>query len=99
MRDAGAEAIELNDRVRVVAQTAFRDVPGGVHVDGTVLRPPYVVEVIGDPHTLREAMVFPGGVQDEVEQLQGTATVARRAAVRITSLHRYASPQYARPAS
>ncbi len=72
----------------MVAQTAFRDVPGGVHVDGTVLQPPYVVEVIGDPHTLREAMVFPGGVQDEVEQLQRTATVARRAAVRITSLHR-----------
>ena len=30
LRDAGAEAIELNDKVRVVAQTSLKDTGGGV---------------------------------------------------------------------
>ena len=30
---AGAEAIEINDRVRVIAQTSFEDDDGGIRVD------------------------------------------------------------------
>ena len=52
MRDAFAEAMQFNGQVRVVAQTSFEDGPGGIYVDGTLLEPPYVLDVIGDPHTL-----------------------------------------------
>ena len=34
LRNAGVEAIEINDRVRVIAQTSFEDDPDGVRVDG-----------------------------------------------------------------
>lgn len=98
LRDAGAEAIEINDSVRVVAQTSFVDAAVGVQIDGTPIQPPYRIEAIGDPHTLSEAVSFPGGLQDEVEELQGSAQVERVAAVEITSLHAHETPDYARPA-
>jgi len=34
LRDAGAEAMEFNDSIRVVAQTAFEEGPDGLEVDG-----------------------------------------------------------------
>jgi uncharacterized protein YlxW (UPF0749 family) len=97
LRDAGAEAIEINDSVRIVAQSAFVDVPGGVEVDDTLIRPPYVVEVIGDAHTLREAMLFPGGLQDEVEQLQGTVRISQSRDLEIASLYSHPAPRFASP--
>jgi uncharacterized protein YlxW (UPF0749 family) len=97
LRDAGAEAIEINNSVRVVAQSAFVDVPGGVEVDGAPIRPPYTIEVIGDAHTLREAMLFPGGLQDEVEQLQGTVRISDSRNLDITSLYSHPAPRFASP--
>lgn len=98
LRDAGAEAIEINDTVRVVAQSAFVDVEGGVEVDGTLIRPPFVIEVIGDPQTLRQAMLFPGGLQDEVERLQGTVSITTTQDVDISSLYSHPAPDFASPA-
>jgi uncharacterized protein YlxW (UPF0749 family) len=97
LRDAGAEAIEINDAVRVVAQSAFVDVPGGVEVDRTLIRPPYDVEVVGDTHTLREAILFPGGLQDEVEQLQGTVRITESRDLEIASLYSHPAPRFASP--
>ena len=51
LRDAGAEAIELNDKVRVVAQTSLKDTAEGVLVDGTLLTSPFVIEAIGNAPT------------------------------------------------
>ena len=59
--DAGVEAIEINDRVRVIAQTSFEDDPAGVRVDGVVLKAPYVIDAIGSPSTLSGALSFDGG--------------------------------------
>ncbi len=47
----------------------------GLVVDGVTLRPPYVIDAIGDPDTLATAMTFSGGLVDEVEQVGGTARV------------------------
>jgi uncharacterized protein YlxW (UPF0749 family) len=99
MRDAGAEAIEINNSARIVAQSAIVDAEGGVQVDGTLLRPPYVIEAIGDTHTLREAMLFPGGLQDEVEQLQGTVRLSSSANLHISSLYSRPAPRFASPAT
>ena len=66
MRTAFAEAMQFNGQVRVVAQTSFEDGPGGIYVDGTLLEPPYVLDVIGDPHTLHGGLTFPEGPIDQL---------------------------------
>jgi len=99
LRDAGAEAIELNNRVRVVAQTSLKDVDGGVMVDGTVLRAPYVIEAIGSPHDLATALDFKGGFIDEVQRadVDGTVQVQESDKVEISTVLEPAAPQYAQP--
>lgn len=97
LRDAGAEAIEINDRVRVVASTAFTDVDGQITVGGTRLSPPYVLDAIGSSHTLSEAVVFRGGLAEEVESLGGSAQVRSQDVVAVTSLHAVKKPKYAQP--
>ncbi len=97
LRDAGAEAIEVNDTVRVVASTAFVDSTAGLTADGTRLSAPYVVDVIGSPHTLSQAVVFPGGLSDEVDQLGGTVTVKESAVVDVSALHTIRPPEYSQP--
>lgn len=98
MRNAGAEAIEINNEVRVVASTSFVDTAEGVSVDGTVLSPPYVFEIIGPPTTLEEAMTFRGGLTDEIQELGGEVSIRTSDSIRIESLHSPEPPQYAQPA-
>jgi uncharacterized protein YlxW (UPF0749 family) len=98
MRNAGAEAIEINNTVRVVAETPVVDSDEGITVGGVRLEPPYVFEVIGPPDTLETAMTFPGGLVDEVEELRGAVDIRQSDDIQITSLHEPQPPQYARPA-
>lgn len=113
MRDAGAEAVQLEGGVdaatnspatgqvvRVVAETAFVDAAdaGGIEVDGTLLRPPYRFVVIGDPGTIAAALAIPGGVIDNVGQRGGRAVVTRRDSVLVGALRPLERPRYARPA-
>ena len=67
MRTAFAEAMQFNAQVRVVASTSFEDGVGGIYVDGQLLEPPYVIDVIGDPATLHGGLTFPEG---PIEQLR-----------------------------
>lgn len=98
LRDAGAEAMQLGP-VRVVAATYLLDVPGGVGVSGTTLRPPYRFVVIGDPSTLRAALQIPGGVVDTVGSVRGaSARISAGGQVRVTALRPLERPRYARPA-
>jgi uncharacterized protein YlxW (UPF0749 family) len=100
LRDAGAEVIEINDKVRVVAQTSLVDSPGGgVLVDGERLRAPYTVDAIGDSRTLATALDFTGGFIDEVEGVGGKVHVKELPQVRVTSIRRPVPPQYAKPGS
>ena len=97
LRDAGAEAIQVND-VRVVASTSFVDLPGSrLEVDGRVIEQPYVFRAIGDPQTLATAMSFPDGVVDKVER-DGSAVVTQHDEVLIDALRPLEEPQYAHPA-
>ena len=99
LRDAGAEAIELNNRVRVVAQSSLKDVDGGVLVDGKVLRAPYVIEAIGSPHDLATALDFKGGFVDEVQRpdVDGRVETQETDKVEISTVVEPAAPQYAKP--
>jgi uncharacterized protein YlxW (UPF0749 family) len=98
LRDAGAEAMQIDHRARVVASTALTESAGVVYVDGTAVPPPYVIDVIGSPQTLRQAVTFRGGLTDQVHGVGGQVTVVPSPKVRVTSLHKIVKPQYSRPA-
>lgn len=99
LRDSGAEVIEINDQVRVVAQTFFADDGDEISADGIPIAPPYVIEAIGDPATMSTAASFPGGLRDVVETLGGTVEVAERDSLDVTALSVRREADYARPAS
>lgn len=99
MRDAGAEVIAINGVARVVAQTWFLDDNAGVQVSGMVLKPPYVMEVIGDPGDLASAVTFRGGLADRVEGRGGSVEVTKKKTIRVTALADEPDPQYAQAAS
>jgi uncharacterized protein YlxW (UPF0749 family) len=97
LRDAGAEAVQVND-VRVVASTAFLDAePGSVRIDGRLVTAPYVFKVIGDPDTLDPALRIPGGVFAVLNERGATATVAATNPVLIEAVVSSDAPQYSRP--
>ena len=99
LRDAGAEAIEINDTVRVVAQTSLRDAPsGGLVIDGQGLSLPLVIEVIGNPDTLATALAFAGGFTEDIEQLGGSVSVEQSDTIEIATTREPKAPQYAEPA-
>jgi uncharacterized protein YlxW (UPF0749 family) len=97
LRDAGAEAIELNDQVRVVAQTSLKDADGGVVVDGQLIKAPFVIEAIGSPHDLGTALDFRDGFVDEVQrpEIDGTVTTVEAKRVEITTVTDLTTPRYA----
>ncbi|MGN6574558.1 MAG: DUF881 domain-containing protein [Nocardioides sp.] len=98
LRDAGAEAIELNDTVRVVAQTALRDGPnGGVIADGERIAAPYVIEAIGSAHDLATALDIAQGFTDEIERRGGKVTISEADSVEITTVREPAPTRYAEP--
>ncbi|MGH3496484.1 MAG: DUF881 domain-containing protein [Nocardioidaceae bacterium] len=97
LRDAGAEAISINDDVRVVAQTYFSDAENGVTADGRVLQAPYVIEAIGSAQTLGSAVDFPGGLGDEVRAIGGSVSIQESTQLDITALAQARQPQYAQP--
>jgi uncharacterized protein YlxW (UPF0749 family) len=99
LRDAGAEAIQLNGTVRVVAQTALRDGPnGGVIADGERITAPYVIEAIGSPHDLATALDIARGFTDEVERAGGKVSITEADKVEVGSIAEPAPAEYAEPA-
>jgi uncharacterized protein YlxW (UPF0749 family) len=97
LRDAGAEAMEINDTVRVVAQTSFESATGGINVDGRVLRSPFTIDVIGDPESLTTALRFEGGFVDDVSLDEGKVSIKQLQDVQVTVLRKASEPKYAEP--
>ena len=103
LRNAKAEAVQINgapDReVRVVASTAFVDLPaGGVAVGGVGLQPPYTIVAIGDPATLSPALGIPGGAVSTLEAAGAGVSVRESDELVVDALHEASEPSYARPA-
>ncbi|HEY0905045.1 MAG TPA: DUF881 domain-containing protein [Marmoricola sp.] len=97
LRDAGAEAMEINDAVRVVAQTSFESAPGGIDVDGRVLRLPFVIDAIGDPDTLTTALRVPGGFVDDIALDEGKVSIEPSQGIEVSVLRKATDPRYAEP--
>ncbi|WP_263730852.1 DUF881 domain-containing protein [Cellulomonas sp. SG140] len=98
LRNAGAEAVQLNDQ-RVTASSAFTGSTGAVQLDGTTLTAPYVWLVIGDPDTIATALDIPGGAMAYVRNDGGSGSVDKLTEVHVDALRAAAEPRYATPAA
>lgn len=98
LRTNGAEAIQINGRVRVVADTPIQDAVGGFLIGGQQVEPPYIVEAIGEPTALADALdtrvgagigLADDGAEVEMEELNS---------LDITAVQDPDDPQWAEPA-
>jgi uncharacterized protein YlxW (UPF0749 family) len=79
LRNTGAEALALNGR-RIVAWSAIGSDGEHVTVDGQPVEAPYMLEAIGDSHTLQVALSRPGGLVRLLQQAHENIliTISRR---------------------
>ena len=99
LRGAGAEVVAINGSARVVAQTYFLDDGNSVRVGSRELKRPFVIEAIGDPSTMAEAMRFRGGLVDKFQNRGATLNVSTSDDITITALADVKRPEYAQPSS
>jgi uncharacterized protein YlxW (UPF0749 family) len=97
LRTAGAEAIQVNGEVRLIAQTSFEEAVGGLYVDGTLLTAPFVIDVIGEPHTLSGSLSFPRGPTDQLQDDGAEVEVDELESLDIESVRDPRQPKYAQP--
>ncbi|GEL97224.1 hypothetical protein CTE05_07710 [Cellulomonas terrae] len=96
MRNAGAEAIQLNDQ-RITASSAFTGTAGAVVLDGVELSAPYRWIAIGDPDNIAPALQIPGGAMAQVRNNGGKGTVDRLDLVEVDAVRAVPDPVYATP--
>lgn len=97
LRDAGAEALAVNDR-RIGVASAFSERDGRVLLDGAPLSTPFRIVAIGQPATLDGGLKIPGGVLDTLEALPGVRSeVSRSARLDLPALARPPAFRVARP--
>lgn len=97
LRDAGAEAIAVNDR-RVGVSTAFAEREGGVAIDGVVIAAPYRISAIGQGATLEGGLKIPGGAVDAVSTLKGVKVqLSKQASLSLPALAQPPEFNAARP--
>lgn len=96
LRNAGAEAIAINDQ-RIVATTAIRCVGTLITVNGVTISPPYEIVAIGDPDKLTKALTMPGGIVDALKGIGIVVNITRYTDVIVPSLSVTPPLQFARP--
>ena len=98
LRTAGAEAIQFNGQVRIIAESSFENAVGGILVDGQLLSAPYVIDVIGEPHTLASSgMDFPKGPRYQFEQDGAEVDIAELTSLDIESVRDAVQPEFTEP--
>jgi uncharacterized protein YlxW (UPF0749 family) len=95
LRASGAEAMEFNDRVRVIAQTAVEQADGGISLDGVLVESPYVIDVIGEPTTLEGSLDFPDGPIEQVDDAGGSLVAEQLDEVLVLSVVELDQPDFA----
>ena len=70
---------------------------GGIYVDGQLVEPPYVIDVIGDPATLHGGMTFPEGPIDQLRDDGAVVTVEELQSLDIETVTEPARPEFAEP--
>ena len=99
LRSAGAEAIQINGSVRVVASTWFQDVEGGILVDGRILE-----RAVRGRRDRRPGgrwarrCVFPNGPEDQfAEDDVAELTYDELTSLDIEAVHEPTPPEVAEP--
>ena len=99
LRAADATLMEVNDSVRLGADSWFGETADGtIVVDGQKVEPPYVIDVLGPPATLTGALTFARGPLFKVQQLGGTLTWKDSQHVAIKSTRERVEPRFLQPA-
>lgn len=67
--NAGAESVSINN-IRLTDTTdGFDTLPlGQIVVNGSILNSPFVIEAIGEPNTLKNALLQPKGIADRFQE-------------------------------
>ena len=78
-----------------MAQTSFESAPGGINVDGRLLKSPFTIDAIGDPESLTTALKFPGGFVDDVSLDEGKVSIKKSEDVDVTVVRKLTEPKYA----
>ncbi len=99
LRDAGAEAIDINGQ-RIIVSTWFADGhTRGIDISGATVTPPYVITAIGEGDTMAAALRIPGGVADAVNAAGAHFSAQTSADMTIDSIVQPQRPRYAAPTS
>lgn len=96
LRNAGAEAIQLND-LRLTASSYVLGTDDGIEVDSSLVAPPYRWVAIGDSDTIATALAIPGGALAKVQIDGGNASVSTEHLVEVTAIRSVPDPQFATP--
>lgn len=99
LRNAGAEAVQINGVVRVVAQSYFDQTANGLVVDGAELTGPYVIDAIGDPFALREGVTFVNGPQSQFADAGAELEIEEHNTLDISAVRESPDVEYAQPDS
>jgi uncharacterized protein YlxW (UPF0749 family) len=97
LRTVGAEAMQLNGTVRIVAQTSFEETEGGFLVDGEVVEAPYVLDVIGEPSVLAPALEFLLGPRAQLEEDGADLDVDELSSIDIEAVRDSEEPDFSTP--
>ena len=100
LKDAGAEVIEINDQVRLSANSWFANRDNQIVIDNQIVNLPMTIDVIGDPHSLEEGARFRGGLVSRVEgsNIGGHVQITQQDEVLIESVRQLPDFQVAKPA-
>ena len=99
LRDAGAEAVSINDR-RVGVSSSFTERDGKVVMDGEPLATTYRVAAIGQPATLEGGLKIPGGILDTLAALRDVRVDLQRSTrLELPALAKPPAFRVARPVS
>jgi len=93
---SGAEAVAVNGR-RVLSRSAYRQSGSRIVVDGTPLRPPYVVAAIGPADAMEGALRVRGGFVEGLRAVGVEVQVRRRAELRLPAYGGTVRYRLARP--
>lgn len=104
LRDAGAEAMQINDH-RVTVSTAFTGTPGQIKAGSSKITHPITIRAIGDAQTLKTALTFRGGMKSTIEKRPGAEVIIEtKRSVKVSAVvagkpSRFASPVSTAPAA
>lgn len=86
---SGAEAIEINGN-RIACSSSIRCVGPVIHVDARPIASPVMIRSIGTPETLYGAINLPGGVLEEIRNVDSEMVQVDR--VKLHHFNAYAGP-------